>query len=241
MSDDNDLHSGLKRTGLRDLGAVVEAGPLGNAYQRKNRGRLETLVTGAPFVRLLDTRGDVQLSAHTTLTIDLTRVQAAAPGQERVMPAVVGRVRWGSDGASHEALFDVLHGTTLSVAAASVQLDAAIESDPLELGSVHARASIGYMPRAAPPIRRTLRELEVPSLAIANFPIPAFATAFRVLRAPQDAVAVAQEDGTGGVLAFLSTSFDVHQVVLPDAVVIAVTNLSADQLDQISVSFELQL
>ena len=214
MSDQGtDLKSALGLKSL-DLGPVVTAGALGQGYQRKNRGRFQTIGLGSNWVRLLDVVGEDQLAAAVTIACSLQRAQSFTPAEVSILPAVVGRLDWGTDGAAHVVEFDFLNGTTITAAGSAFRVDVRIEADPAELGTVLALCSIGYMPSSPQAARRTLGTLAplAPGASLVH-PIPAFASMVEVLRTADPlvlpslgaAVQVLAQDAAGNTLAALST------------------------------------
>jgi hypothetical protein len=190
MSDHGtDLKSALGLKSL-ELGPVVSAGALGQGYQRKNRGRFQTIGLGSNWVRLLDVVGEDQLGATTTIACSLRRAQSFTPAEVSILPSVVGRLDWGTDGAAHVAEFDFINGTMIAAAGSAFRVDVRIEADPAELGSVIALCSIGYLPSKAQAARRT-RSSPGPIAALASVvhPVPAFASLLEVVRTADPFVA----------------------------------------------------
>ena len=95
--------SALFDTGVRDLGKVAAAGNLGNEYQRKNRGRYQSILTGQGAVRLVDVVGDDQLATQTTITCSLESALGSRADNASAsdLPEVLGVIHWGTDGAAH--------------------------------------------------------------------------------------------------------------------------------------------
>jgi hypothetical protein len=232
---DHTLKSALGIKSL-ELGPVVGAGALGQAYQRKNRGRFQNIQTGGQWVRLLDVVGEDQLAAAVSIACSLQRAQSFTPADASILPAVVGRLDWGTDGAAHVAEFDFVNGTTIVPAGSAFRVDVRIESDPAELGAVLALCSVGYLPSSRQPARRTLSTpapLE-PEATIVH-QIPAFASQLEVLRAPDPlvlpslgaGVAVLVQDAAGTTIAALSTAGRAVMPLPQGAAQVEIQNLSS--------------
>jgi hypothetical protein len=228
--------SALFDTGVRDLGKVAAAGNLGNEYQRKNRGRYQAIMTGQGAVRLVDVVGDDQLATQTTITCSLESAAGSRADNASAsdLPEVLGVIHWGTDGAAHTAEFDWLRGTVLTVAASSIRVDVQIEHDPAELGSVLARASIGYMPRPGRGPQRTFGATLDPA-ALALYPIPAFAARVIALRAAADPadppslgalIGLTWLDGSGAPIGIVITVGAASMPIPNGAVSLQVTNAS---------------
>lgn len=171
---DQEMMSALGHTGApgltNGLSGDAFAALLGNAHERKNRGRNVPLLTTASWQRILDLTGDPQLASQTTVTCSLGGVELAK------MPRVTGRLQWGTDGGTHEVLFDFVHGTLLSVPADGIRLDAIVDADPADVKEVLAGASVAYYPRGGLAPRRTLLTGVVGDDDNTTFDIPAFAS-----------------------------------------------------------------
>lgn len=179
------LRSELAR-GEPELSLEVSSAPLGDAYERKNRGRFQQIDPAGGFVRLLDVVGDDQLAQHLTVHASARPVESYTAATRANVPPIVLRVSWGTDGAAHEAELDLVQGACFSVAASSLRVDAAIEPPYGEESQEPANVavSVGYYPsptRATRTFRRVLSGDDGPA-SLQLVPIPAFATRVEVLR-----------------------------------------------------------
>lgn len=167
---DHEIESSLGYTGT-PVSEDARAGLLGNLHQRKNRGRNLALFPTGQWLRLLDLTGDPQLATQATVSCSLGGVKVSD------MPRVIGRIQWGSDGGTHEALFDFIHGTQLSIPSDGIRVDAMIEGNQAGVPQVIAGASVGYYPRGGLSPRRTILNPEiVDAQSAVAYDIPAFAS-----------------------------------------------------------------
>jgi hypothetical protein len=247
---DSEILSALGYTGMTTasdkptISGDVHAGLLGNLHERKNRGRNLPLFDNGQFLRLLDTTGDPQLASQATLSCSLAGADLA------IMPRVTGEIQWGTDGGTHEALFDFVHGTQLSVPADGIRLSALIEDNPAHLPFVVAGASVGYYPRGGIPPRRTLHSVaDIDTNASGTYVIPAFASRVAVgvvgigiLTGPIITVAFLAATGVPMMTVAALTGFEASRSIpIPNgAASVVVTNLSDEAVSQ-HVIFDLSL
>lgn len=233
--------SRLADTGAK-LPAVVSQGLLGNAHQRKDRGRWADLpVTGQQFT-VLSVTGDDQLSAGCQVQCSLQQLQQPAADEflSDVMPAVLGTVRWGTDGVQHQAEFDWLHGVTFSLSASFLEVSARVllESQTAQPIPVRAGAALGYFPHSKP-LRRSFFAREIESLGEARFPVPAFARNVSILLSPHGSVIAVQEDRSGFPLVMRNTLEPITMQLAPDVARVVVANTSGAGLNQVTAAYEL--
>lgn len=231
-----ELRSALGFTGAKHPNASTRL--LGNAEQRKNRGRWETLTLGGQAKPLLSVEGDPQQSEVVFITC---AVQSHANEDTSDLPQVVGTLQWGSDGGAVQSVdFDFLRGATLSVAGNFVSVTARIEAAPGSVTDCSVGAFIGYGVKASGPAQRTLGA-ELNNGDVALMDVPRFARSVRVLRAvPGASLGVAWLDAAGAALASWTASTDFPLVVPAGAVSLRITNVSG-AATRVRAVFELSI
>jgi hypothetical protein len=218
-----------------DLPWTVKLGLLGEWFRRKNRGRRQTLLLPeSNRVTLVETVGEDSLSAQTTVACSLLR-EDAPDSQDR--PAVVGFVRWGTDGYQHAAEFDFINGVQLAVAGSYVEVTAAVDNDAPGNGSptadpptfhpVLVGATIGYVPPATRPVTRT-RYAAFAGAGAVTVDVPAFAREVTVLKSVAGtAITVEQLDRAGTTLVLETSTGQISQLLVNDCRTVRLTAAGA--------------
>jgi hypothetical protein len=200
------------REGSEKLSLDAEAGPLGDGYQRKNRGRFQLISAGGGFVRLLDIVGSDQLAQQMTVSASVKLAAAHAVGESGSVPACILRVSWGTDGASHDAEVDLVEGVCFALPASALRVGVQIDPAEVDPPDVHVAVSVGYYPtrgrvtRTVPGVFTSADPLAVGGLV--SIPIPAFARRLEVLRVTAGASAQVEvnfESRLGAVLGGTNT------------------------------------
>lgn len=218
----------------------VDRAPLGNWWDRKNRGRSQAITRDA-VVTLVEIVGSDDMSTEMTISCQLRSVDPAQP--PNAIPPVVGELRWGNDGTSTVAEFDFVNGTTINVAASAVSLKARFE-DPAEEATVVPAAHIGYMPhgglRAVRSFRMSLGLFGAVPPTIIN--IPPFARSVTVERTGVVSLAIAILDHTGISIAETATVAPTPRLIIPNSGrQLAVLNLSDVEVSEAVAIFELYI
>lgn len=168
------------------LGPESTLGLLGEWFRRKNRGRNALLSEPAIGPQnLLESIGEDALACGVTIACHVDQVN----GDPNDRPSVLGRVRWGTDGANHEAEFDFVNGVQLNVAGSYVELTAQIDPDApgngvIDGGSfkpVNVFATLSYLPPSSRTPVRT-RYLAFAGAGALSISVPAFARDFVALK-----------------------------------------------------------
>lgn len=153
------------QSGIADpkrIGGSLDWGLLGKGPQRKNCGRTQRVVAGdAPTV--IDTIGLDPLATVCTVTlhVDVASDIPAAEQTWAMLPPLVAYIQWGVDGGTNSAEVDVIRGQALQLPASQLIVRVGLDPLPAVLaGLPRARAamvsgSVGYMPSAVGPARRT--------------------------------------------------------------------------------------
>lgn len=231
--------SNLADTGAK-LALGLAEGLLGNAHQRKNRGRWVELAPGGSG-QVLAVTGDDQLAAGCQVACSLKPVGSAAAGLASMsIPPVLGVLRWGTDGVQHELEFDFVQGVVFSVAGSYLEVTARnlAPADGETALSVQAGGALGYFPHSRP-LRRSFSARDVEAADIFRCPVPPFARTVEAIRSPQGAVILVCEDLTGFPLAMVSTVGPAVLPIVPETAQVAIFNSSGATMNQITAAFDL--
>jgi hypothetical protein len=228
------------RKPITELSAGLQWALLGEAWERKNRGRSETLQRLEDRAVVVDCVADDQLSAMVSIACEVlpfgvVPLPGEIPADVNPTFPIVGRVEWGNDGAATSADFDFLNGTVITLAAASVrvtcQFDGPFPDEEVPLIPAVVRAHVGYMPRAGLSAQRTKRATGIASGAQVAWAIPKFAKHVRIVRTPAGAIGVTLL-GFLGPVAAVTTADPVVALPLPgDARLVIVDNLGPDPIE----------
>lgn len=227
------MRSVLAETGAKHL--TASDGLLGNADQRKNRGRWSELSATNPVARLLDLSSDDQLGMVCYLTCGII----AAGDDSPALPMVRGVASWGTDGGAVDLVeFDFLRGTVLTLAGSSIRVTAYFDGDPSPV-QVGVFASYGAKPGGYGAQRTLAVELE--DEASGTLDLPRFARFARILTTePGASIEAAWLDASAAVIAAVTSADPIALPIPQGAARLRITNNSGDALTARAI-FELCL
>jgi len=171
---------------LTDGERLIERGPLGNRNRRRQFGHGALLdpspTRGQLKARLIDTSSEKQDDALAqAVTITCGQSDASDPNLPIAtrMYRLEGILKWGSDGAQHEARFDWAEGTIVRPVGGAFVVDCELlpawgETAVGINARVHVAAHAGYESASLKPALLTRYGVDVGGAGVV-FPVPAFA------------------------------------------------------------------